>query len=1166
MQPEAKVHILVVDNQPRNLLALEAMLERLGQKLVKAHSGEEALKYLHHQEFAVILLHVQMSGMDGLETARQIRAKPSLQHTPIILIGANVYSQAEALRGYALGAADYLFQPLVPEILLSKVSVFISLFQKTKAIQNQTAQLAATNQDLTEQLELRVQQRTAELQQANEQLQAEVRERRQAEEALRASEARLLFALEAAGMICWDWDLATDQMSFFGMLGTESQHLQTWQVSREQALGFIHPDDRVKLRSAYQMALEGLGEMQIEHRLVIPEQPLKWVLAKGRILTDQTGQPIRLLGISADVTRRKQAEEALWQRTERERVIAASIQHIRETLELDVILNTTVEEVRKFLQVDRVLVYRVWPDGTGSAIAEAIVPGYPEILGHTFPEEVFPHSFQQLYSQGRVRAVVDTQTDEMTPCLVEFLQEWGVKSKLVVPIVYQKELWGLLVAHHCSQPRQWQPLEMDLLKQLAVQVAIAIQQADLYHQVQLELTERNRTEAALRFSEQRLQLVIDATNDGIWDWDLENNTLFWSDRVYDLLNLDPNDVTPNLELFYQLIHPEDRSRMKHAVGVHLEYDHPDSIEFRLQRSDGSYGWFVSNSKVVRDATGRPIRLVGSISDITQRRLAEEKLRKSEASLAEAQKVAHIGSWEFDVATQTMAWSDELFHIYGLAPEQGVPTYLENLQLFFPEDRILLDQCMVAAITEGKSYEVDCRVKRPDGSIRYVAAKGQPCMNEEGQVTRLCGTVLDITQRKVSEEALRQARDQLEIRVAERTAELTQINTFLQAEIRERQAAEEALRQNQRFIQQVTDTAPNMIYVMDLTQGCNTYLNRYGIEFFGLTQAEIQSRGQQFLIDVLHPDDRYKFAELSHRFATAKDGEILENEFRMKNAQGEWRWLYTWDVVFSRTSDGMPKEVLGTTIDITEQKQAEEISRALAAEKELRRLQLRFFSMVSHEFRTPLSVILGSAQLLKVCVHTWSEEKKLRNLSRIETAAKNMTQLLDDLLTINRAEIGKLDCHPQSIDLEKFCIRIIEEFQLTIGSKHRINFIVNQTCPTAKLDEKIMRFILNNLLSNSIKYSPEGGLIDFVLMCNEQEAIFQIQDQGIGIPPEDQNHLFELFHRGKNTVNIPGTGLGLSVVKKCLDLQGGKIAITSEVGIGTTVTVTIPLVAVISSES
>jgi PAS domain S-box-containing protein len=266
-----------------------------------------------------------------------------------------------------------------------------------------------------------------------------------------------------------------------------------------------------------------------------------------------------------------------------------------------------------------------------------------------------------------------------------------------------------------------------------------------------------------------------------------------------------------------------------------------------------------------------------------------------------------------------------------------------------------------------------------------------------------------------------------------------------------------------------------------------------------------------------------------------------------------------DVEYAAKTSFLPGRHLAVLRDITERKQAEEIRRALEAEKELRRLQLRFFSMVSHEFRTPLSTILGSAQLLKACTQTWTEEKKLRNLGRIETAAKNMTQLLDDLLTINRAESGKLDCNFQSLDLEKFCRRLVEDLQLH-DPKHQISFTLHSQCPMVSLDEKLLRSTLTNLLANAIKYSVQGGKIHLDLTCSSQAAIFQIQDQGIGIPLEDQTHLFELFYRGKNVANISGTGLGLSVVKKCLDLQGGEISLNSEVGVGTTVTVTIPLIS------
>jgi signal transduction histidine kinase len=215
-------------------------------------------------------------------------------------------------------------------------------------------------------------------------------------------------------------------------------------------------------------------------------------------------------------------------------------------------------------------------------------------------------------------------------------------------------------------------------------------------------------------------------------------------------------------------------------------------------------------------------------------------------------------------------------------------------------------------------------------------------------------------------------------------------------------------------------------------------------------------------------------------------------------------------------------------------------------------------MASHEFRTPLSTILASAHLLESCAHKWPEEKRLRNLRRIQAAGKNMTQLLNDILTINRAETGKLECHPQPIDLEKFCLHLVEEMQINADSKHKISFVSQGQCIKASVDEKLLRSILTNLLSNAIKYSPQGGEVHLALTCEQKEVIFQIQDQGIGIPPEDLPHLFEPFHRGTNVEHIAGTGLGITVVKKCLDLQGGKISLDSQVGVGTTVTVTIPL--------
>ncbi len=237
--------------------------------------------------------------------------------------------------------------------------------------------------------------------------------------------------------------------------------------------------------------------------------------------------------------------------------------------------------------------------------------------------------------------------------------------------------------------------------------------------------------------------------------------------------------------------------------------------------------------------------------------------------------------------------------------------------------------------------------------------------------------------------------------------------------------------------------------------------------------------------------------------------------------------------------------------------AEALQRTLAQEKELSEMKLRFFSMVSHEFRTPLSIILGSAQLLAQSNQQWTEEKKLKNLHRIQSSARSMNQLLTDILTLTRAEAGKLEFHPEIVDLEAFCLNLIEDIQFCNHPQHPIKFFTESNCTHARLDENLLYSILCNLLSNAIKYSPQGADILLILSCEADAIIFQVKDYGIGIPAEFNQHLFEPFNRAENVGKIVGTGLGLAVVKKCVELHQGVISVASEVGVGTTFSVRIP---------
>ncbi|MBP0016856.1 MAG: PAS domain S-box protein [Cyanobacteria bacterium SBLK] len=259
-------------------------------------------------------------------------------------------------------------------------------------------------------------------------------------------------------------------------------------------------------------------------------------------------------------------------------------------------------------------------------------------------------------------------------------------------------------------------------------------------------------------------------------------------------------------------------------------------------------------------------------------------------------------------------------------------------------------------------------------------------------------------------------------------------------------------------------------------------------------------------------------------------------------------------------------------DITERKRAEaEIEKALKQEKELNDLKSRFISMTSHEFRNPLSSILMSIELLENYSNRWPEEKKQKHLKRIKQSTDNMTRLLEDVLTIGRADVGKLEVKPIKLNLAEFCRELVEEFQLTAGEKYQIQLQCSDDLDSIHMDEKLLRHIFTNLLSNAIKYSPDGGIIDFTAIrvspIKKDEEIeeqierikFTVRDRGLGIPPEDRSRLFEHFHRAKNVKDISGTGLGLSIVKKAVDLYDGVITFTSEVGVGTTFHVILPII-------
>ncbi len=246
------------------------------------------------------------------------------------------------------------------------------------------------------------------------------------------------------------------------------------------------------------------------------------------------------------------------------------------------------------------------------------------------------------------------------------------------------------------------------------------------------------------------------------------------------------------------------------------------------------------------------------------------------------------------------------------------------------------------------------------------------------------------------------------------------------------------------------------------------------------------------------------------------------------------------------------------VEATLRHQQKELRKAYEKERELGELKSRFVSMASHEFRTPLSTVLSSAALLHRYTQTEQQDKREKHVDRIKSAVNNLTGILNDFLSLSKLEEGKVELNPTVFLWNSFCIQIIDEMKglLKEGQKIEHQKLLEDT--EVILDERILKNIFYNLFSNAIKYSPEWKVIFFRNHVAGKWLVFEIEDQGIGIPEEEQQYLFTRFFRAKNVINIKGTGLGLTIVKRYTDLLGGNIQFRSEEGKGTTFTVHLPL--------
>ncbi|MCR9152499.1 MAG: PAS domain-containing protein [Bacteroidetes bacterium] len=524
--------------------------------------------------------------------------------------------------------------------------------------------------------------------------------------------------------------------------------------------------------------------------------------------------------------------------------------------------------------------------------------------------------------------------------------------------------------------------------------------------------------------------------------------------------------------------------------------------------------FITNDNIVEG-------LVINFIDVDQLKLKEESLRLKQAELLQSQKLAKIGSWILNVQTNDVDWTDELYKMYGLDPGLAPPGYDDHAKLFSPESWERLSAAVEQLVLKGTAYEMELNFVRVDGEKGWLFVKGEAEFDRDGQVIYARGIAQDITERK-------------------------ELMLRLEAE--------------RQFSSRISNISPAAIYIYDFEEQKNTFINPQYQGLLGYSKDEINAMSPEAFFSLFHPDDQEAVGK--HMGIVLSDRTADRLEYRFKHKDGHWVWCYSIDAPFELNEEGGVKQMIGAFIDITKQKNyQEELKQAVKEADSANVLKTQFLANMSHEIRTPLNWMVGFADLLR----NEDLDKQERNeyLDHINNASAQLLRLINDILDVAKIEAGELKISCKNVNVSDIVRSLERSFKETIKERNaplKLLAQIPEKEDNLILETDAMRFqqILTNLLGNAIKFS-EKGKIEFGYHCRVDLVEFYVKDQGIGIPPEKLERVFDRFeHLDTLEKRYDGTGLGLSICRGILNLLGGQMTVESEVGRGSTFKFTLPL--------
>lgn len=529
------------------------------------------------------------------------------------------------------------------------------------------------------------------------------------------------------------------------------------------------------------------------------------------------------------------------------------------------------------------------------------------------------------------------------------------------------------------------------------------------------------------------------------------------------------------------------------------------------------------ASTIRDDDDNIIRMYASFMDMTEHKRYEKEINK----LSQAVEQNPVSILITDANGNIEYVNKKFVDMTGFTLKEVIHKNPRILQSGFTSRELYHD--LWEAITEGRVWMGEFQNKKKDGSYYWQLMILSPLRDENGNIVNYLAVQQDVTDRKVLEEELRKYREHLEELVEKRTNELRV------SEEKFRTLAESSEDTIMRF-----DRNFRHLYVNPVVEKQTELPAK---DFIGKTHKELGF--PEFLVELWEKT-------IAEVFLKKEKSRI---EFQLPN--NIWiDWILL--PVFNEKNE--VDSVITSGRDITSLKEYEKkIEEAFIKEKELSELKSKFISTASHEFRTPLAAILSSAQLIKRYSQKWGEDEINEHHSVINESVKNITALMDDVLLISKSEEGKIKLQPEEIDIEEVLKGLAASLKPILKRGQKINYLNDSGNKMITIDKKIVCQIISNLLTNAIKYSGEGSEVKLLSSVQDGKLFVSVKDYGIGIAKEDLPFIFDPFFRTQNAIHLEGTGLGLNIVKRMIDVLNGTINVKSEINNGTSFEVIIPII-------